>query len=221
MGSINGQKAAGAAAILWVILTVGCGFLVEPPPAGHESGAKFLAYYDDHRNLLLTQGVVSIFANVPALIFAGGFWRLLRREEGDAGIFAPAAVFGYILAGAFASLGAAWTMGIAFLGDGNGLNAETARTLGVVSTLVTPTIFTGIVPAAALSGYLIWNGKSLPNWIGIVGLVAAIPGLVAIFSVANSGAFQPFGIFSLGSFILASVYILLVGVFMWLRAPSA
>ena len=101
------------------------------------------------------------------------------------------------------------------------LNAETARTLGVVSTLVTPAIFTGIVPAVALSGYLIWNGTSLPKWIGIIGLVAAIPGLVAIFSVANSGAFQPFGIFSLGSFLLASLYILLVGVFMWLRAPAS
>jgi hypothetical protein len=51
--------------------------------------------------------------------------------------------------------------------------------------------------------------------------VAAIPGLVAIAGVANDGIFQPFGIFSFGSFLLSSLYILLIGVFMWLRAAKA
>lgn len=221
MGSINGQKAAGAAAVLWVILQLGSGFVVQPPPAAHESATKFLEFYDDNRNALLLQGVLVLFANIPALVFAGGFWHLLRREEGEGGIFAPASVLAFIFAGAIATVGSAWSMGIAALGDGNGLTEESARTLGVVSTLVTPAVFSGIVPAVALSGYVLWNGKSLPSWVGIIGLVAAIPGLVAICGVANSGAFQPFGIFSFGSFLLSSLYILLIGVFMWLRAAKA
>lgn len=221
MGSISGQKAAGAAGVLFILLTLVSSLLVEPPPSASKSAEKFFEYYNDNRNTLLAQGIIAVLGNIPVFIFLGGLWSLLRREEGDAGVLAPAALFAFVTLAAVATLASAWAMGIAALADGNGLTEEMARTLGVVSTLVQPGLMSAMAPAAGISGYVLMRGTSMPRWIGVIGLLSAALGVVAIFGVANDGAFQPFGVFSFGAFLVFSAFVVLLGVFMWLRAPKA
>ena len=220
MSSINSQKVAGAAGILFIVLTLASGFLVEPPPSAHNSAGKFFSYYNDNRNSLLTQGIIASIALIPAFIFAGGLWSLLRKEEGDDGVLGAAAVFAFIALAGVASLATVWTMGIAALADGNGLTEDMARTLGVVSTLVQPGLFSALAPASALSAYVLMRGAAVPRWVPLVGLASAAIGFIAIFGVANDGAFQPFGIFSFAAYLLFCAYVVLVGVFMWLRAEK-
>jgi hypothetical protein len=52
MGTLNGQRLAGAAGIVFVVATLVSGFMVAPPPSPDESGVKFLTYYSDHRTVL-------------------------------------------------------------------------------------------------------------------------------------------------------------------------
>ncbi len=221
MRSINGQRAAGAAGIVFIVLTLGSGFLVQPPPSASHPATKFFEYYNDNRNALLAQGIIAVLGNIPAFIFVGGLWSLLRREEGDGGVLGPAAIFAFVTLAAVATLASTWSMGIAMLADGNGLSEEMARTLGVVSTLVQPGLMSAMAPSAGISGYVLVRGTSLPRWIGIVGLVSAALGIVAIFGVATDGALAPFGLFSFGAFLVFSAYVVLLGVFMWLRSPAA
>lgn len=218
MASINGQKAAGAAGVLFIALTLAAGFLVQPPPTASHSPAKFFEYYNDNRNALLAQGIIAVLANIPAFVFVGGLWTLLRREEGDAGVLAAAAIFAFVVLDGIATLASAWSMGIAALADGNGLTEEMSRTLGVVSTMVQSGLMSAMAPAAGISGYILTRGTTMPRWIGFIGLLGAVLGVIAIFGVANDGAFTPFGLFSFGAFLAFSAYVIVLGVFMWLRA---
>jgi hypothetical protein len=220
MGTSNGQKLAGAAGIFFIVLTLASGFIVSPPPTPNESATKFLEYYSDHRNALLLQGIVSLLANIPAFIFVGGLWNLLRREEGESGVLAPGAVFAFVTTGAVTSVIAGLYMGLAFSADGNGLDESSARTLGLLVILVNPAIFSIMSPAAALSGYVLWRGSKMPNWVGWLGLLTGLVLLVATFSVANAGTFQPYGIFSFLGFLLLSAYGISLGVLMWMRADK-
>lgn len=219
MNTWNSQKIAGAAGVAFIVMTLASGFIVTPPPSPNESATKFLEYYTDHRNALLLQGIVALLANIPAFLFIAGLWNLLRKEEGENGILAPAAVFAFITAGAVTSVTAGLYLGIAIQAD-NGLTEELAKGLALVGILTNPALFSVMSAAAAASGYVLWRGSKMPNWLGWLGLVDGLVLLIATFSVATSGAFEPFGIFSFGGFLLLSVYGIVLGVFMWLRADG-
>jgi hypothetical protein len=221
MGSINGQKLAGAAAVVFIAMTLISGFMVSPPPSPNESPAKFLEYYADHRNEILAQGIVALLANIPAFLFIAGFWNILRSEDRQGDVLATGSIFAIVAAGVLASLASAFAMGIAMSGDGNGLTEDSARTLGLISELVNPAIFSCMAPFALFSGWVLLRGERLPSWIGYVGIICGILLLAATFSVAMSGAFEPFGLLSFAGFLTLSLYAVLIGVFMWLRAEPA
>lgn len=219
MGTWNGQKLAGAAGVLFIVATLVSALVVSPPPAPDKAASEFLEYYADNRTILLVQMMIGLLANIPAFLFIAGFWNLLRRDEGDGGILATAAVLGFIVAGAVVTIATGWLGALGYLGDGNGLEESDARTLSLLGTvLCTSGIFVSFATTEAASGYLLLKGSVLPKWLGWVGLVAAVIALVAVFSVAQSGVFAPFGFFSFAAFLSFSAYVVLVSVFMWLRA---
>jgi hypothetical protein len=219
MGQWNGQKLAGAAGIAFIILTLVSAFIVSPPPSADESPAKFLEYFNDNRSVLLVQMIIGLFAVMPAILFLSGVRNLLLSEEAEGGILTLSAVIGFILAGAVVLVATGWLGALGYLGDGNGLDESSARTLSLLGTLVcNSAIFVGFATFEGASGYLLLKGTKLPTWLGWVGLAAGILGIVGIFSVAQDGPFAPFDIASFAAFLSFSAYVLLVSVFMWLRA---
>jgi hypothetical protein len=222
MGTWNGQKLAGAAGVVFIVATLVSAFIVSPPPSPDESAAKFVEYYSDNRTVLLVQMIIAVLADIPAFLFIAGFWQLLRREEGEAGILATATVVAFIVGGAVVTVASGWLGALAYLGDGNGLDEGSARTLSLLGTLSTTSgIFAAFAATEAASGYVLLKGTVLPKWLGWIGLAAAVLALVAVFAVAKSGDwFIPFGIFSFAGFLSFSAYVVLVSVFMWLR-PKA
>lgn len=221
MGTWNGQKLAGAAGVLFIVATLASALVVSPPPAPDEAASEFLEYYSDNRTVLLVQMVIGLLANIPAFLFIAGFWNLLRRDEGEGGILATAAAIGFIVAGAVVTIATGWLGALGYLGDGNGLDEGSARTLSLLGTvLCTSGIFVSFATTEAASGYLLLKGSVLPKWLGWVGLAAGVIALVAVFSVAQDGAFAPFGVMSFAAFLSFSLYVVLVSVFMWVRAKS-
>jgi hypothetical protein len=219
MAQWNGQKLAGAAGILFIILTLVSAFIVSPPPSADESPAKFLEYFNDNRSVLLVQMIIAFFAIIPAILFISGIRNLLLSEEAEGGILTLSAVIGFILAGAVVTIATGWLGALGYLGDGFGLDESSARTLSLLGTVMCNSgIFVGFATFEGASGYLLLKGTKLPTWLGWIGLAAGVLGLVAIFSVAKDGVFMPFGFFSFAAFLSFSAYVLLVSVFMWLRA---
>lgn len=219
MGIGNGQKLAGAAGVLFIVATLVSAFVVSPPPAADESAAKFLAYYSDNRTALLVQMMIGLLSIVPAVLFVSGLWNLLRKEEVEDGILAAAATIAFIIAGALVMAATGWAGALAYLADGNGLDEGSARTLSLLGTvLCTSGIFAAFATTEATSGYILLKGSILPKWLGWVGLVAGVIAFVGVFSVAQTGVLAPFGFLSFATFLSFSAYIVLVSIFMWLRA---
>jgi hypothetical protein len=218
MASWNGQKLAGAAGIVFVVLTLVGAFVVSPPPSADESAAKFLEYFDDNRSVLLAQMLIGFFSVIPAILFVSGFRNVLRREEAEGGILAASAVIGFILAGAVVLVATGWLGALGYLGDGNGLEEGQARTLSLLGTLVCNSgIFVAFATFEGSSGYVLLNGSTLPKWLGWVGLIVSVLALIAVFSVAKDGVFAPFGPASFLAFLSFSAYVVLVSICMWLR----
>ncbi|MEP7216529.1 MAG: DUF4386 family protein [Anaerolineaceae bacterium] len=217
MGTWNGQKLAGAAGILFVVATLASAFIVSPPPSADESPAKFLEFYSDHRSALLAQAIIGVLAIIPAFLFTAGLLNLLRTGEKEGGILAAAAVLSFIAAGAMALLVTAWFGGLAYMSDGNGLDEGAAKTLSVLAGFMNQGFFAPLALTNGASGYLLLKGSTVPKWVGWIGLLAAALAFVAVFSVAQSGAFTPFGVFSFGAFLSFSLYVVLVSLFMWRR----
>lgn len=219
MGQWNGQKLAGAAGILFIIMTLVSAFIVSPPPSADESPAKFLEYFNDNRSVLLVQMLIGLFAVLPAILFISGVRNLLLSEEAEGGILTLSAVIGFILAGAVVLVATGWLGALGYLGDGNGLDESSARTLSLLGTVIcNSAIFVAFATFEGASGYLLLNGVRLPKWLGWVGLAAGVLGVIGVFSVAKDGPFAPFDIASFAAFLSFSAYVLLVSIFMWLRA---
>lgn len=68
------------------------------------------------------------------------------------------------------------------------------------------------------SGFLLTRGTIVPRWIGWIGIGAAALSIVAVFSLANSGVFAPFGVAFFAAFLSFAAYVALLSVFMWRRA---
>jgi hypothetical protein len=218
MPTWNGQRLAGAAGLLFVLATLVSLFIVSPPPGADQPAAKFLTYYSDHRTVLMVQAIIGVLANIPALLFAGGLWSLLKRDEGEGAVLGTAAVFALIAAGAIIALMTSWPAGLAYLADGNGLDETSARTLTILSSLFSVGIFPMIASVNVFSGWRFLQGTTIPKWIGWVGLIAAILAVVGIFTFAKSGAFAPFGFFSFAAILSFLAYVAIISFFMGRRA---
>lgn len=219
MGSWNAQRMAGGAGVLFIVLTLGCGFIVSPPPTADESPAKFLEFFADNRSALLIQMLIALVANIPAFVFASGFWTLLRREDKNGDLLATAAVIALIFGGVIAAISSGWLGALGYLGDGNGLDEGSARTLSLLGSVSTGSgLFVSFTAFAAASGLVLLRGSTLPKWLGWIGLVASVLGILAMCSVAQSGPFSPFQVIQFAGYLAFSLYVLLVSVFMWLRA---
>ncbi len=219
MAAWNGQKLAGAAGILFVVLTLVSAFIVSPPPSADESPAKFLEYFDDNRTVLLVQMIIGFIAAIPAVLFLSGFWNLVRGEEAEGGIFATTALVGFVLAGAVVLVATGWIGALGYLGDGNGLDEGNARTLSLLgSVLCNSAIFAGFATFEGGSALVLLNGSAFPKWLGWAGLVVSLLGLLGMFSIGREGFFAPFGPASFLAFLSFSAYVVLVSIFMWLRA---
>jgi hypothetical protein len=163
--------------------------------------------------------LIGLLANIPAFLFVAGFWNLLRRDEAQGGILAAAAAIAFIVGGAVITVATGWAGALGYLGDGNGLDAGSARTLSLLGTIGTTSgIFAAFATTEAASAYLLLKGSVVPKWLGWTGLAAGVLALLATFSVAKSGAFAPFGFFTFAGFLSFSAYVVLLSFFMWQRA---
>lgn len=219
MASWSGQKWAGAAGLLFVVILVVSSFIVPPPPSADDSPAKFLDYLSDHRTLLLVQAIMGVIADIPGILFAAGLWNLLKRDEPEGDVFGTAAVLAFVALGAVVTICLAWTGGLAYLADGNGLDENSARTLSNLSAILALGIFSFMTASNAFSARRLLQSTATPRWVGWMGCAAAVLAAFGMFAVAKSGLFAPFGIGQFVPFLFFVAYVAVISVFMWRRAP--
>ncbi len=220
MGSLSAQKFAGIAGVVFVIVLLVSGFMAPQPPTADDSAAKFVAYYNDNRSILLIQFIVSVAVVIPALPFLGGLWHRLRETEGEGGVLAPAAILGFVLVGAMALVFGALYGALGYLAKGHGLDESAAKSFGVFGAFLNIALSALAATFCLSSGYLFATKGTMPNWLGWIGIAAGALQAIAMFSIASSGIFAPLGPVGLISFLGFVVYTLAISVFMF-RTPAA
>jgi hypothetical protein len=213
MQSMNARRLAGVAGIIFVVLTMVGNFMAPAPPAVDETGAEWLDYLTDNRGRLLAGWALALLGSLFAVFFASGIWRALRNTEGEGGVVATGAILGLIIGATVIAAGGGLFYGAAYQAD-FGLEAADARLLVLTSYFV---FLAAPAPFAAYSlgaGWLMSQGTGFGRYIGWLALLVGVINVLATFSMARDGAFQPLGPVGLLSFLGIFVLFLLQSV--WL-----
>ena len=209
---MSDSRMAGIAGLVFVVGIFVAGVMAPLPPGVDEDASEFLEYYTDERSMLLAQAILNVAIILPALLFIGGLWTLFRAREGN--VLGLAAVFGFVMGGAIATLCGAAFGALAWLGDGHGLQEDTAKELTLLAMVVNQGALVPIGAIGLASGWLILRERMLPVWVGWLGLLTGIATVAGVFGVAGDGAFAPFGPVVFAGFIASTLYSVVVAIFM-------
>jgi hypothetical protein len=188
-------RTAGIAGILFFVGVAIPGFVSGGPPDGSDPAAKFLTYYQSNRSALIVSDFLATVATFFALFFFAKLITTLRRAEGEPGTLSVAAIIAISMVATMATIGGVISAATAFrVGGAEHIDAVTLVALNDASNIVF--VLLGIPLAAffVAQGYLIIATKQLPQWLGILMLVAAtLEALGSLAILSTSGFFSPNG----------------------------
>ncbi len=206
MKSLGTVRNGGIAGIIYVVVLVGIGFIVPPPPAADDPASKFLEYLADNRTALMVQASVTALTAIPLLPFALAFGRRIRMLEGEQPILGTASAAGLLLGW---TAGAPFMLlygGLAWLADG--FLAETeARNLTMLVTIGYGGSLALWAGTAVFSGLALTGAQGFARWLGWFGLLAALLCVVGVFGWAGSGMLSP-GMAIFPAYLVFSAYLL-------------
>ncbi len=185
--------------VIAVVLAVIAGIVAgaEPPDADAPAD-EVVAFYVDEDSSLIAGSILTAYAALFLVFFAGALRVALRRAEAQGGLSAFALAGGVIMA-----LGTLIFAGLDFtLADTAGsLDPAAAQALHAISEQLFFPLAIGLATLFLASGIAIVRGAALPAWLGWVAIVI---GIVAL---------TPAAFFA---FLLAGIWILVVSI--WLAA---
>jgi len=182
-----------------------------PAPAASDSAREVAAYFARHQDKLQLGAVALGLAMPAALIWGTGLIRTLRQVEGPSRIASLTALQGGILAAASTVTGALvqGTTAIRFvdLGAGGTRTGWTMVLLSLGGTLLGLMLVIGATTAVSL------RTRLFARWFTVASCALVLLSLIGAFTIGyGSDAIQAVAGIAV---LLDSVWILLVGVFMW------
>jgi hypothetical protein len=187
---ITAFAALGTVLLMVPVVVVG---LLYPAPTSSEPAAQLVTHLSDHRVVILLSLYLSALGwGGLLLVFAGGLWAILRRAEGDPGVWSLVA-FGACSVTAAAILVFDTLFG-AIVYRAPAIDAAVLSVLydsAAVANQMTAfpnAIYTG---AAAI---VIGRTSVLPRWIAAGALLVAAIHLLSTMSLARTGVFSPWGV---------------------------
>ena len=203
--------------ILFVVLILASAFLPGSPPKTSDSTTDMAKFIVDKGDELRIAGYLGAIAVVPFFWFLASLWRLLRRDEGGAPRLAVMAALG----GAFAAtVGAVGGIVLALLPMVRfSLDRDLLRVLYILATNIAFLALFGIATLVLSTSVVFIRSRGMPVWLGYLGVVA---GLVALIgggaTVSTNDTLFTFGLIG---FLLASLWLVILSIFMLRQAPEA
>ena len=196
------RLSAPVTGVLFVGLAVVSFFASGNSPDSKASGARVIAWFVAHRSSERATDLVTIFAMLFLVFFAGSLLGYLRRApaaETAASVMLAGAVL--MAAGLTVVIGIDWSI----TDVPSRLSPSAAQALNVLDNDVFFTVAIGAAVFAIASGVAILRGAPLPKWLGWVAIVSGI--------VCASPAFFP-------AFLVLLVWVLIVSVLIYLRSAA-
>jgi hypothetical protein len=215
-----GRIPAIAGIVAIVLMAVGL-VLAGSPPAIDASDREIVSYFADDRGLIFTSAYLQGLAVLPFILFVVGFSLLLRRAEGEGGVFGLSTLLAGIGVISAAVLLGAVTAAMAF-GAKNYSDEATFRALWNLQAMGYQGLMILMAGFMLASGVAILRTKALSVWLGWGGIVAGGVNLVAAGAFADDGVLAPLGALGWVGFILFMVYAVAASVLMLVgeREPS-
>ncbi len=158
----------------WLILVVLNDLAGGSSPKYDASPGEWATYVAGHRGAAAQAGLYGELVGLAlAMVFVAVLYTLLRRAEGDRGIFATIALTGGIVAAATKMASAAPLMAATYLSD-KGLDGEMIRVLANINGAGFALAFipNGVMMVAIGAGVLSY--RFLPAWLGWSALAAGV-----------------------------------------------
>ncbi len=178
------QRAAGVVGVAFVVLIVIPFVVVPPPPGISVSPSGVVAYFRDHRAVLLPVGWLGILSFAAATVLIAALTTLLRRAEGERGWLHLLFFGANLLSIALAVVLGALSQLLALDAGAPGFDPGLAKALSDLADLGLAVFFAPTIVAWAAAAIVIRRTGVLPRWLGWwAGL------LVVTSLIASTGAF--------------------------------
>jgi hypothetical protein len=201
------QRVGAVSGIAAVVVLVASVLIVPQPPKANASVAKILAYYIDHRRLLLFSQWLTGLGTALFLWFAGSLRGAWAQEPGAASELSAVAFGGAVAlaAGALAATGINITL--TYLARNIQNSADLVRALYTGQALMFSILFFAAAVFLAGGGLLI-RRLGAP-WLGAVGVLLAVFDLFAAGAISDfKGLRSPTGPLPFAAFIALLAWVL-------------
>lgn len=216
MDEARWERAAGAGAILFVVMVVVSALLPGSPPMAGDPASEIAEWFADHEDTIRYAAMLGILATPLIVWWAAAIYRMLERATGNARLGVMVAI-GIAIAAVGSGVSAVVYSVIAIVGPrGTGGTAET-RTLYLVATNVNALVGIGTALAVGAVSMGILRSKMMPTWIAWWGALVVVLSVLGSF-VAMSTRDAVMGAMFL-SFLTFAIWLLAVSVVM-LRKPA-
>src|SRR5947209_2988322 len=167
-----GQRVGAACGIGAVVFLVAATLIVPQPPKASASTAKILAYYIDHRRVLLFSEWLTGLGTALFLWFVGSLRGAWAREPGSAGELSAVAFAGGVALAAGALAGTGINLTLTYLAKNIQNSVDLVRVLYAGQALTFTVVF--FAAAAFLAGGGLLIRRLGAPWLGGAGLVIAV-----------------------------------------------
>ncbi|MEO8691899.1 MAG: hypothetical protein ABI658_00200 [Acidimicrobiales bacterium] len=210
------EKYAALGGVAFVVLNIIGAALAGQPPAPDDSDEKIVEWFTDHTGGIQASQFLGLLSVIALLWWFGSLWRKMTDAEGGRHRLSIVAALGLVFSGSLFLAANGILSAVALRIDDIGSGAGVFYTL---SSVLLSSSAAGIVTFLAAVSVLGLRTRFLPQWIGYLGLLAALLFLVGgIGSASDSGAIMIFGFIG---WIGWSVWTLAVSFELWKRPASA
>jgi len=216
MDDVKWERYAALGGIWFVVLSVISAFLPGAPPSTSDSAEKIAKYFGDHAGAIEVAMLLGGLGIVGLFWWFGSVWRLMTDAEGGRPRMAVVALVGLAMGAALALASSAITSTVALQHGDVGTGAKFFYVLTVV--LLAMAGFGLVVHIAAITS-LSYRAKIFAPWINVIGWLAALLFLIGTIGVASDAT--AFVFIGLVAFLVWSLWIVVVSLNMWNRAPAA
>jgi len=204
--------------IVFVVMVVVAAFLPGSPPTTNDPASDMVKFVADKGDELRLAGYLGALALIPFAWFLASLWRLLRRAEGGAPRLTVMAIVGGAFAAVIGALGGILLAVLPIVGV-KSLGAANTRMLYILATNVGFLTLFGVATLALAASVVFLRSRILPVLVGWLGILATLFALVGGYATVSTRD----AIFTCGfiAFLLASLWLVIVSIFMFREAPEA
>ena len=215
------ERLAAATGIVFVALQLALPLLLAGAPAADDPVPVIRAYLVDHGGNLLTAATLDAVAAFFFLWFLGSLRARLATAEGPPGQLTTIAVGAGLVTIALAVTASLPAVALAWNDSAASADSSLLRAIWNLSTLAFVPIGASAAAFALAVALIVFHTRFMPAWIGWIGVLATILGVVSIFELLADGPNTLLELANVAGFLSGIAFILLLSVFMVIHPNPA